>query len=186
MILPVFAQFPKESAIIARLLAGYSLLEIDLLNCVQVATGDFNAALKTLFRIRGEARRITEGEKLGAPVYKRLGLTADFGEAIGAMRHCRMIRNQYAHCQWWNDAAGNFVFANLEDVAKENNPVISLATLPPKRVDGSLLAEQEAFYKYTDKMLAWVNYEGRLRAGKLSSPLIAKPEKMSPPPLHIP
>jgi hypothetical protein len=186
MILPTFAQFPNESAIIGRLLAGYSILEIDLLNCVQMATGDFDAALKALFRIRGEARRIEAGEKLAAPIYTSLGLAPDFGEAIAAMRHCRLIRNQYAHCQWWNDADGRFVFANLEDVAKQSWPVQSLRTLPPRYVKASLLNDQEAFFKYTDDILAWVNYEGRLRAGKLANQPLAKPQRLSQPPLHIP
>jgi hypothetical protein len=36
-ILPAFVQFPKEAAIIGRLLAGYGELEFDLCNCLRAA-----------------------------------------------------------------------------------------------------------------------------------------------------
>lgn len=91
----ISAKFPTELTIIGRLLTGYSDLEIDLLNCVQVATGDFDGTLRTMFAKRGESMRITNGAKLGRPVYAGLGLEADFDVAIDAMRHCLLIRNQY-------------------------------------------------------------------------------------------
>jgi hypothetical protein len=184
MILTAFVKFSEEAAIVGRLLAGYTVLEIGLLNCVQMGVGNFDTVLKGLFQIRGEARRINAGEALGRPVYQGLSLDTDFDEAIAAIRHCRLIRNQYAHCNWWDDNSGKLAFANLEDAAKDKTAVPDLLDLLPEHVDVPLLQSQEAFYKYTDDLLAYVNYEGRTRAGKPSGP-VAKPTPKSPPPLHL-
>jgi hypothetical protein len=138
--------------------------------------------LKGLFRIRGEARRINVGEALGRPAYQGVSLEADFDEAIAAMKHCRLIRNQYAHCNWWDDNSGKLAFANLEDAAKD--PTVVPDLLEPEHVDVPLLQSQEAFYQYTDDLLAYVNYEGRTRSGKPSDP-VAKPASTVPPPLHL-
>jgi hypothetical protein len=50
MILSAFVKFSGEAAIIRRLLAGYTVLEIGLLNCVQMGVGDLDTVLKGLFR----------------------------------------------------------------------------------------------------------------------------------------
>jgi hypothetical protein len=114
-ILLLFKRFPYEVAAIGRLLAGYSTIELDLLNCVQVVGGnDFNTVFRAMFGKRGEARRVDEAEKLGYPDYDRLNLGADFQEAIEAVRHCLKIRNQYAHWVLWDDNSGNLALANLE------------------------------------------------------------------------
>ena len=105
MVMPAFHRFPNEAAIIGRLLAGYAELEIGLLHCVTVAReeDDFDATLKAMFRIRGETARINVGDALGRQVYDKLGLGADFEMAVSAMRYCLKIRNQYAHCNWYDD-----------------------------------------------------------------------------------
>jgi hypothetical protein len=125
MVMPAFHRFPNEAAIIARLLAGYAELEIALLHCVAVAT-DFNATLKAMFRIRGETARINVGDALGRQVYHKLGLGTDFEMAVGALRYCLKIRNQYAHCNWYDDWSGGLAFVNVEEIAKENQPISRL------------------------------------------------------------
>jgi hypothetical protein len=53
---PVHSKFPKEMAVIGRILLDYGELELDLMNCVQVArTYDLNGTLKAMFR-RGECQ----------------------------------------------------------------------------------------------------------------------------------
>jgi hypothetical protein len=115
-LLPFFT-FKHEGGVIGRLLAGYTNLEIGLLNCVQVATSDFDATLKAMFRIRGETERVLKAEKLGEPAYKTIKLDSAFRAAVGSIRHCLKIRNQYAHCVWWDDFSGQLAFANIEEVA---------------------------------------------------------------------
>jgi hypothetical protein len=184
MILSAFGKFAGEAAIVGRLLISYTVLELDLLNCVQMGVGNFDSMLKGMFQKRGEKRRIDAAEALGTPIYQNLNLGTDFAGAIKAMRHCRLIRNQHAHANWWDDYSGQFAFANLEDAAKTTTIVTDLLNLFPNHVDVPLLQAQEAFYVYTDGLLAFVNYEGRKRANKPTGP-VAKPAFMAPPPLHL-
>src|ERR1700722_9819968 len=106
-ILQPFNRFAIEGGTVGRLLAGYSTLEIGLMNCVQVALNDFDGVLKTMFKQQGETRRINKGEALGLARYKALGLDSDFKAAVEAMRHCLKIRNRYAHWIWWDDNSGH-------------------------------------------------------------------------------
>jgi hypothetical protein len=51
----IHSTFPKEMAVIGRILVDYGELEVDLMNCVQVARSfDLNGTLKAMFRVRGE------------------------------------------------------------------------------------------------------------------------------------
>ena len=93
-----FAKFHDEAAIIGRLLAGYADLEIDLMHCAQVVRDDLDTVLKSMFRARGETVRIDIADAFGRQHYGALGLASEFAMAIGAVRHCLKIRNQYAHC----------------------------------------------------------------------------------------
>ncbi len=105
-ILGPFVKFSAEAAIIGRLSAGYTTLEVGLLHCVQVVRDDFDAVLKALFRVRGESARIGMGEGFAWHFYDQLGLGTEFQEGIAAMRKCTGIRNQYAHCVWYDDNSG--------------------------------------------------------------------------------
>ncbi|MBT1517011.1 hypothetical protein KIP88_42290 [Bradyrhizobium sp. SRL28] len=63
---PIHSTFPNEMAVIGRLLLDYGELELDLMNCVQVARKyDMNSTLKAMFRIRGEMSRIQIADALG-------------------------------------------------------------------------------------------------------------------------
>jgi len=66
------------------------------MNCVQVVRDDFDAVLKAIFRVRGETARIDIADALGRHFYDDRGLATEFGMAVGAVRHCLKIRNQYA------------------------------------------------------------------------------------------
>ena len=67
--------FHKEAAIIARLLAGYTNLEVELMHCVQVVRDDFDAVLKAMFRPRVGSRKTLTIFKcwcaLGSPSFSK-------------------------------------------------------------------------------------------------------------------
>jgi hypothetical protein len=177
-------KFPAENAIIGRLLTGYSDLELDLLHAVHNATGDFDTALKGMFGARGETLSINTAVKLGRPSYVALGLGADFDAAIDAMRHCLSIRNQYAHHTFWDDYSGQLAIGALEMVAKQPGPFADLGSVQVEHVDCPLLQEQERYFRFTDGLLAWVNYEGRRLTGNVNA-TPPKPAAMPRPRLHL-
>jgi hypothetical protein len=185
-ILLPFDRFPKEAAIIGRLLAGYSTLELDLMHCVSMVRDDLDAALKTMFRARGETQRISIADALGRNYYRDHKLGTDFEMVISAMRYALKIRNQYSHCIWYDDNTGHLAFVNLEEVAEANDRVTDLGDLTVSHVDLPLLKAQEAYFIFVDRGLAWANHEGRRRAGTLSNHTIVRPRQMKRPPLHIP
>jgi hypothetical protein len=185
-ILAAFEKFPNEAAIIGRLQAGYTSLELSVLHCVQVVRDDFDTTIKVLFRTRGEKQRLDVADAMGRHFYGDHNLETEFSMAIGAMRHCMKIRNQYAHCIWWDDKTGALALANLEEVAMLNTYLTDLSDLTALHVDVPLLEQQEAYFGYALDLLRWVNYEGRTRAGTLPTQLFAKPKQIALPPLHIP
>jgi hypothetical protein len=180
-----FSKFAKEGDIIGRLLAGYSNIEIGLMNCVQVATGNFDGVLRQMFGVRGEAKRVKAAEKLGLPEYQRLKLTTDFEKVIRVVRYCLKIRNQYSHWVWWDDHSGKLAFANIEDLTKYKRKIKDLSKLRAHHVDAALLAAQEAYFVYADELLAWINYEGRFKDKKINGNPLPKPKGIRRPKLRL-
>ena len=183
----VFLRFKDEATILANLMGGYTTLELDLAHCVNAVRNDFDAVLKAMFRARGETQRIDIADALGRQLYHNLGLGTQFEMAIGAIRYCLKIRNQYAHCVWWDDYSGKLTFADLEEVTKGNNTLLKdFNSLTPLYVDVPLLQSQEAYFKYTDELLLWVNFEERYLAGESSIQRYAAPAQVTQPGLHTP
>lgn len=181
----ISAKYPTEAAAIGGLLTGYSDLEIDLLHCVQVATRDFDGALRALFGSRGETKRINTAVALARPAYAALNLELDFDAAIDAMRHCLQIRNQYAHHVFWDDNTGTLAIGDLEKVARDPVPQTDLRGVNPNHVSVALLLEQVAYFRLADGMLVWVNFESRFKRGLLNSNPAGKPPSRMKPPLHL-
>jgi len=180
-------KFAKEGQAVGRILTGYINLEVSLMHCVQMGLdGDFDTVLKKMFRKRSETLRINEAEKLGLPAYETHKLDGDFRVAITALRLCLKIRNQYAHWVWWDDYSGKLAFANLEDLSRRKRKVPNLDKLKAFHLDIPLLDKQEDYFVYVDRLLSWINFEGRLRAKRLSvNPMGKKPRPPRRPALKI-
>ena len=185
-ILSAFHKFANEGAIVGRILASYSDLEIGLMNCVQVATGDFDSTLKAMFRARGETQRLDIADALGRQVYTDSGLGTEFAMAVGAVRYCLKIRNQYSHCVWWDDWTGKLAIADLEEIAVDNARLHGLTGLTAYHVDVALLRSQEAYFEHADELITWVNYERRVLTGALHKHVFQKPKQQARPALRIP
>jgi len=185
-ILPVFQQFPEEAALIGRMLEGYANLEIDLMHCASAVRADLDLALKTMFRGRGNAQRISVAQAIAREPYVQLGLEAELDAAIGAMRYCLKIRNLYAHCNWWDDHSGRMAFANLEELAQGNAVVADLTTLTVNHVTTQHLQMQLAYFDYTEYMIFGVINEGLRRSGKGGHPQYLIKPAIPQPPLVLP
>ena len=181
-----FHKYSTEAAIIGRLLGGYTVLEVALLNAVQVIRNDFDTTLKVMFRTRGETQRLDVADAMGRHFYKNQKLETEFSMAIGAAQYCLKIRNQYSHCIWWDDLSGKLAFANMEEIAKHNEYVADLGDLTTLYVDVPLLEQQEHYFAHANDLLNWVNFEGRQRAGTISNHAYSKPKQMKRPPLQLP
>jgi hypothetical protein len=169
--------FPSETQILGGLLSGYGDLELNVAFLLQfVPGGSHDAAIKTVFGVRGETARIEVADNQMRRHYVGQGLSNEYGEAIGAVRHCLKIRNQYAHCSWVRNLQNGLCFVDLEEVAKREEQV-DLTELSQRRVSLALLQEQEAFFAYTLGMLTFLNFEFRARTGQLPTNPRTSPSK---------
>jgi hypothetical protein len=168
------------------MLAGYGELEVDLCNCIAMGGVGTDAAVKRMFRPRGERKRIDTAVRIGAPFFDRLGLESDFAKSIVGMRYCLSIRNQYAHCQWYDDYSGKLALVNMEEIAHTAEIIKNYFELDTRYVDVPLLEQQETYFALVVEAFSFVNYEGRKRAGTLPcGHIFQMPQLGVPPPLHL-
>jgi len=184
ILLPCFDRFPDHFTLIGRMLVGYGELEVALMNCVQVIRLDLDAVVKAMFRVRGEEQRLRLADALGRPKYHKVKLGTQFEMAVGAVKHCLTIRNQYAHCQWFGEDNGRLAFVNLEELAAVHVRIKGLVSLTKHYVDLPLLNEQLAYFVYAQDSLNWVHFEGRVKARRLRTNPFKKPRHLKPPAVH--
>lgn len=180
-----FRDFPEEAALVGRMLAGYTDLELDLMHCVQSARSDFDTVLKAMYRARGESRRIEIADAFGRQTYRDLELGTEFEMALSAVRYCMKIRNQYAHCIWWNGNTGQPAFTDLEEIAKLNIRVEDLRGINVHYASVSHLKAQLEYYEYASDLLVWILQEANKKAGRVAVPNLSKPTELRKPPLFI-
>lgn len=186
-ITPTFSRFVEEGSIIGRLLIGYGELEFEWQICVGEALGgtqhDYQKALRTLFRIKSEGVRIEAGDALMRDYYGSIKLKDEYARALGAMRLCKKIRNQFAHCHWLDFPDEGLFFTNLHKAAesKEGEPM-----LPFRHVDLPLLKKHEAYFYYTISCLTYLSAESKRRREKSAAHSCIWPRELEPPPLHNP
>jgi hypothetical protein len=177
--------FSKEMAVIGRLLVDYGELEVDLMNCVQVARSfDLNSTLKAMFRVRGETNRIDVADGLGRMAYVSANLEAEFDAMITSIRQCLRFRNKYAHAIWHDpDGGKHLCYVSLEELAKEPAEVRDLTALTFFYIDEALLLKQEQFFEYTRSLINYVNAQGQANRAGLRRQYPA-PTPIAPPPFY--
>jgi hypothetical protein len=74
---------------------------------------------------------------------------------------------------------------NVEEIAKEKQLISGFEGLTLRYIDVPILDQQEQYFGYTDALMTYANYEGRLRMRKLETPLFEKPAQVSRPPLYL-
>jgi len=156
-IMPQFVRHPKEATIIGHILAEYGELEYELCQCLRAAFGKSNqvGVTKAFFRLRTESQRIDMADALMRDAYVEAKLESQYAETIGAVRWCRKIRNQYAHCLWQDSSTDGLEFADLVEAAQSSSPME-----PKFHVIGlALLQAQEEFFCYTAQCLRFLAHE---------------------------
>lgn len=180
---PAFDQYPNEAALIGRMVTSFSELELTFGMIAGTALGIQSLALRSLYRGRSTSGRIELSDVFIRHLIHESGLVPDYEEALGAMRHCLKIRNNYAHCQWSPGLNGLF-FANLEEAASRPSGF----EMDQKHVDLMLLTEQETYFDYTRSFLLYfgdqVHHAITQAAGHGSAPGVLKPPKKARPNLH--
>lgn len=163
MLMPCFqeSEAGAEALILSRIFAGYGELELTMAGCAVSTKGDLDGPIRKLFKKMSAEARIKEARRMLLPMYERAGMGNEFDTALQDLNWCRLIRNQYAHCQWgWDQARGLF-FVNLEELAAKADPITKLTT-DEHQIDVALLEEQERFFFYV-KQSFW-HFDTALKA----------------------
>lgn len=185
--MPAFGRWPKEAAHIGNMLAGYGELEFDLARCLGAVLGDDSVGFRTLFRVQGESARIEVADAILKPTFHAVKLGDQYNETLGAIRWCKGVRNQYAHCHWIDFTPEGLFFTDLDKPVKKATGPLMLQFL---QVDAPLLAIQEEYFHYTDQWLTYLFWEYRLRKGEVRShtwttpKVIPQPNENNPPDTH--
>lgn len=162
-VLIFLADYPAERTLVGEILIAYGELENSLLDLLDaVNEGDADTTLRTIFRLRSEGQRLDVADAIARKWMKQHGLEGVYSEALGAMKRCKGIRNQYAHCTWFTKD-GKLLFINLEDAAKTTEGPVMLT---PRRTDLQLLRKQRGFFDYTEDLLVFVAESYRRKFGR--------------------
>jgi hypothetical protein len=174
-----FEKFPRERDLIGQMLMTYGELEFALLgNLREILDTDVNTTTKVLFRVRGEAARLAVADAILRPAFARHGLKNKWITAYSAVRHCKNIRNQYAHCHWqlFNE---QLFFIDLDEDAEAHDNLDVLI----RPIDLALLQLQHAYFEFAAAMLYYLSDQLQLKLGKeLADPPFPLPKSVPQPP----
>ncbi|MGA7996641.1 MAG: hypothetical protein WCA28_17300 [Bradyrhizobium sp.] len=183
ILLLVFENFPKERELVGKILVAYGELEFAILGCISaVLSDDLDTSARILFRVRGETARLEVSDAIIRPALAKVGLLGKWGNAIGAARTCKNIRNQYAHCHWTEENNKELYFIDLDSDAK--SPPESNSSILQKRIDAALLQRQFEYFEYALTWLYHLESEYLTRIGKKPSQILPEPKSVSAPPLY--
>jgi hypothetical protein len=176
-----FQKFPEEKDLVGSLLIAYGEIEFALFNLAAATLGGtVENAMKIFFRIRGESARIEVSDAVVRPPLKKVGLEPKWTNAIGPLRLCRRIRNQYAHCHWMIFQE-KLWFIDFDGSAESNNEdapaIMHLA-------NKGLLRQQLDYFAYTIDWLIYLMDEYEKRIGKTTSHDRKEPKSVAAPLLY--
>jgi hypothetical protein len=146
VLLNEFKGYEQERDLIGKMLIAYGELEFALLGCVRKASKrDMHTCVRILFRAKGESARLGIADAILRPVFAARGNLEDkWITAYAAIRHCKNIRNQYAHCHW-RIHKGKLCFIDLDEEAKSHYGPMHVVYRP---VDLALLERQFLYFGY--------------------------------------
>src|SRR5688572_2182168 len=170
----------QHAKIVGSILIAYGEIEFDVMGCLAEILGSATHALQVMFRVRSESTRIHIADAIMRPRFQALKIDA-YDHFIMAVHDCIAVRNQYAHCHWNNDGKKLF-FTMLEHFA---TPKVPPAGLKKHRINLDLLKKQQAYFRYAQEGLWYIQTEYEKGIGKGSSHPWPKPKEVLKPPKYI-
>ncbi|HET9510017.1 MAG TPA: hypothetical protein VFO80_02610 [Sphingomonas sp.] len=150
--------FPEEAAIVGRIVIQYGEIEWMLCRVVGGLIGDFEAAMKSMYRVRGELSRLEIADALVTNRRMTESFALVYENTLEGVETCRVIRNSYAHAHWLSSHEEKFGFYDLERLAKRRDTV-TLSELRISVLSKELLIRQEVFFSEVLHNLIHMFYE---------------------------
>ena len=152
---------------IAEMILGYSELEYRMFMITSIVKPEDTEAYDLFFSIDGEAQRIKLFSILCKKYVERLGYGESFSDLIGAIKHCKKIRNQYAHKAWShiNDRLA------LMNYKKNNSGIVS--KIEYFHTSTEIISDQYKYFTLT--VLKATHLNETLKAHPAAAPIIELP-----------
>jgi hypothetical protein len=178
-----FNDFPEAKEGIGTILAAYGEIEFALMGLLAEALfdGEVQDALRVLFRVHGEGPRITVCDALLRKTFQKYDLGSKWELALGAIRLCKSIRNNYAHCHW-QIRREKLCFLDLDLDARSRAEEISITW---KIIDEPLVRHQVQYMGYALDLLYWLHSEVQKKAGRKSILALTEPKSIDAPRQYI-
>lgn len=174
-----FSDYPKEQHLVGRMIMAYGEFEFEVARLLGYAiNGDQDTACRIFFRVNGEAARLDVADAIVRPFFDKLRLTGQWSNALGALRYCKSVRNQYAHCNWIADVGRPLSFVNMDQDANSADGTLNVRLYP---TDLALLEKQHQYFEYCSDCLYYLSCRCRKYTGQ-ASPDPEAPKSISPPP----
>ncbi|MGB9113685.1 hypothetical protein [Bradyrhizobium sp.] len=173
-------EFREEQSIVGQLLMAYGEFEFNIAKLIAHAIGNEDNGARIFFRIHGEGPRLDVADAIVRPFFERMNLVGQWTNAFGALRYCKDVRNQYAHCQWYSDESTPLTFANLERDAAAPEGILNVQLYP---VDLDLLQKQREYFEYANDWLHFLDCRCRKAMGQ-EAPDAPVPKSIPQPPKH--
>lgn len=141
--------------LVAQMLAGYGEIEWELCDCLRVAMSEkTRKSIMTMFYgLKNEGTRIDLADAILRPEFEAIELEAQYGEALGAIRWCKSVRNQYAHCNWGTHPEG-LTFRNMEEQSRK----LFKGPSNHRFLTEELLELQEQYFRYTRACFVYLQH----------------------------
>jgi hypothetical protein len=177
-------EHPEEQRVVGSILTRYGDLEYQWSQCLGKVLKDQEAAVRSLFRLRGGNVRIQVADAILRPAMDTNGLKDCYDAALGAIRYSTTIRNQYAHCHWFHSGEENSLY--FTDLQKAATTSTGSLLYGMRHVDIPLLELQKAYLEYCSDWLWYLQHEYPVRTGQLANHIYKAPKIIGQPPLHNP
>jgi hypothetical protein len=180
-ILSEFKDYPQEKILIGEMLLTYGEIEFALMACIAETMGnDGDTSARILFRVRGEDPRLEVADAIIRPAFRKVGLEGKWSNANGAVRLCKNIRNQYAHCHWQLHE-GQLWFMNLDAMTQSSGEEMPVTLIP---VELDLIQYQHAYFEYALDWLYHLQDAYPKKAGRIPPHDFPEPKSVPAPPLY--
>lgn len=177
-------EHPEEQRTVGYILTRYGDAEYQWAACAGEAINDKEVGIRSLFRLRGGSVRIQVGDAIMRPAMDKIGLKDAYDASLGAFRYSTQIRNQYAHCHWFNSGEKNGLY--FSDLQKAATTSVGPLYYTLRHVDMKLLQAQSRYLDYTTDWLFFLVKEYLKKVGRSPIHDELAPKIIEQPPLHNP
>ena len=158
-----FDRFEREGNLIGRMVVEYGDIEWLLCLLTSHVIESLDIAVKTLYRVKGEASRLDIADALIRnridPKIRRI-----YEATLAHIQECRKLRNRYAHANWLHAGSDKLCYIDIEELARDHDEV-DLQRMTLYHLDMETVEDQARFFMEVQQNLTYLNMEAQYLNG---------------------